>query len=337
MHFQRQRANRSAKDFFIKNLLLGLATVSLTLPVNAQVVQDSIVGNGNQQADNTGVAINGSTSGSNINSNQNNLSTGSNINQNTVSPVVIAPTASQYSGVNGGAGGGAALVMPRNPLYLPNAALGRSNFGLQFGVQNNPGVSALTGGNDALGFFLQGALTIPFGKIPEVISGGSNRNLDEVRQRNEDNRRLVFGNSTIVNTNPQPQPEAKTANSGSLGAVSYATTPSGLIDADDAIGQIELQRPKVLALAPADVFTRPLHTGEKIGAVEIGREYPYLGHTKSGWVKLLLPNGKNGWTSTRFEYIKYDYTQVDTLAVDPAAGASRKISHAPGNSRGGGK
>ncbi len=321
------------RDSIGKFLAAALLMAAMAMPAHAQVMNDSIVGNNNQTATDTGVAINGSTSNSNINSNQNNLSTGSNINQNTVSPVVIAPAAQQYSGVNGGGGGAAALVMPRSPLYLPNAALGRSNFGLQFGVQNNPGVSALTGGKDSLGFFIQGALTIPFGKIPEAIYGGAGKTVDDQRQRYEDNRRLVFGDSTI-----KPEQRANTqpsaGQSGTLSAYNFATAPYDKIPAiglhGDSVGQIEMQQPRVLALAEADVFTKPLNTGEKIASLEVGREYPYLGHTKSGWVKILLPDGKNGWASTRFEYIKYDYTQVDTLAVDPNAGARKVISHLPG-------
>jgi hypothetical protein len=47
--------------------------------------------------------------------------------------------------------------------------------------------------------------------------------------------------------------------------------------------------------------------------IEPGVEYPYLGHTQTGWIKILLPNGIPGWSKTAFEYIKFDYTEVDEL------------------------
>ncbi|HEY9687848.1 MAG TPA: SH3 domain-containing protein [Coleofasciculaceae cyanobacterium] len=281
----------------------------------AQVMQDSIIGDNNMTSSNTGVAVNGSTSGATINNNQNNLSTGSNVNSNTVSPVVVTP----YSGVQGGNGGGAALVLPRNPLPIPNAMYGRSNFGLQFGVQNNPGLSTVSGGNDALGFFVQGGLTIPFGKIPEALTNPENRRLDDARMQRMDGDRMVYG--TPLQNRAQTNVQGKVVE---LNAYNYSPASFGKLQTPPlaptslTVEEPALQRPRVMALESAKVYSHPLNTGQEIGMVELGREYPYLGHTSRGWVKVLLPSGKEGWTSTQLEYIKFDYTQIDTLAVDPA-------------------
>ncbi|MGE0201111.1 MAG: SH3 domain-containing protein [Candidatus Melainabacteria bacterium] len=299
----------------------------------------NVIGNDNAVCDQTGVCVNGSNSG-NLNNNQNaNAVTSSNSNQNVLNPVLYSPTSS-----NGGGGGNSALVLPRNPLALPNANYGRSNFGLQFGVNNNPALSALTGNSNALGWFLQGGVTIPFGKIPDVLKNSSNAKLDELRMDRQDASRRVFGNvgptasanRGTVHVNKSVQgaiygldahnyttvPSAKLSVPGTLTSMMSAQTP---LAASSAKGV----EPKVLALAEAHVFSHPLNTGDDIGSVEVGHEYPYLGHTKSGWVKILLPNGKTGWTSTNWEYIKLDYTQVDDLAVDPAARTTQTALNAP--------
>jgi hypothetical protein len=85
----------------------------------------------------------------------------------------------------------------------------------------------------------------------------------------------------------------------------------------------------VLALAPSDAYTQPLDTGQKAGVIEAGKEYVYLGHTSSGWVKLLLPTGSEAWTVGRFEYVKYDFTQIDALAS--RTGRSRTTAQVPTN------
>lgn len=275
---------------------------------NTGLSNESIIGNGNMQAEDTGVAVNGSVNDSNLNNNQNTLA-----NQNLVRSTVLVPTQA--------GGGNSALIMPRNPLPMPNAALGRSNFGMQVGVQNNPGLSALTGGGSSLGWFMQAGLNIPFGKIPEPYRNGNSSRLDDVRLRQQQADRQVFA---------KPQPKAESDGDKNvkgrvvgLNAYNYNTVPSSRLqvpEGDPQIAPISMMQPRVLALSPADVYTRPLNTGERIGLVEVGKEYPYLGHTRSGWVKVLLPNGAEGWTSTNFEYIKYDFTEVDTLAVDPKAG-----------------
>jgi hypothetical protein len=110
-----------------------------------------------------------------------------------------------------------------------------------------------------------------------------------------------------------------------MGAYNYATLPTGKLPLPnslrlDSLPDIKPVIPKLLAMATAQVYTKPLNTGDSIGSVEMGSEYPYMGHIQSGWIKVRLPNGKVGWTSTHFEYIKNDFTQVDTLAVDLHAG-----------------
>lgn len=279
--------------------------------VNTGLSSGSIIGNGNMQATDTGVAVNGNANGANLNNNQNALE-----NRNQVNAVLLSP--------NQAGGGNSALIMPRNPLPMPNAALGRSNFGLQFGVQNNPGLSALTGGGNSLGWFLQAGLSIPFGRIPEVYRNPNSGRMDELRMRKQEEDRLVFEKQKRKSDPDLAAASGRRATSTGLSAYNYATMPSARLEGSDApdaqIAPISMPQPRVLALAPADVYTRPLNTGERIGFVEVGREYPYLGHTRSGWVKVLMPNGAEGWASTHFEYLKYDYTEVDTLAVDPKAG-----------------
>lgn len=302
-----------------------------TTTVNTGQANGSILGTGNQSANGAGVGVNGSNTG-NINNNQNNLTTGTNQNSN----LVYVPNAASSSG------GSSALILPRNPLPLSNAALGRSNFGLQFGVQNNPGLSQLTGGNGGLGWFMQGGLTIPFGKIPDVLTNNQNSALDDMRERRQQDQRNVFGD--INNKNNQVSDAARKSVSGQvygLNAYNYetsaspkialATSPaigSGMMSSvGSAVGAIgKLAEPKVMALEPATVFAKPFST-DKIGNVELGKEYPYLGHIHSGWVKILLPDGSAGWTKGNLEYLKYDYTEVDTLSSnhtpDPPAATAK--------------
>jgi hypothetical protein len=287
--------------------------------------------NNNMTAENTGVAVNGNADNANVNNNQNTLTTGNNQNVNMLAPrvssaPVVAPLI--YSPTRGGSSQ-SVMVLPRNPLSLPNANLGRSNFGLQFGLQNNPGLGGFGGGGlgNALGWFMQGGVTIPFGKIPDVIAQQNGHKMDDVRQSNMERERMVFGNLQPHHGPSQPAKglPAKTDVQGKvvgLGAYNLTTLPSAKIslpESTPAVGAepVRLNPPKLLALSQAPVFTRPLNTGDKVGMVEIGNEYPYLGHTRSGWVKVLLPNGAEGWTSTHFEYIKNDFTEVDSLAVAP--------------------
>ncbi len=285
---------------------------------NTGIVDNSILGNNSMQAEDTGVAINGPVQDSNVNNNQNeNNISSSNQNANIVQPVMIAPNSS-----GGGRGGSAALVLPRNPLPMPNASLGRSNFAMQFGVNNNPGMAALTGGDTALGWFAQAGVTIPFGKIPDIYRNQNSSKLDDIRQKQLDNRRNVFGGVQPAPTIPSQSDQKVRGRIVGLSAYNRTSIPSAKIGAESLssssfLDHVSIPQPKVLALTPAEVFTRPLNTGEKIGAIEVGKEYPYLGHTRSGWVKVLLPNGSEGWTSTNFEYIKYDFTEIDSLAVDP--------------------
>jgi hypothetical protein len=288
--------------------------------VSTGITQGSIQGNGNMQADGTGIGVNGSTiNRSNLNANQNS-------NTNLVQPInIMTPN---YTGSRGGS---AALILPRNPLALPNANLGRSNFGLQFGLQNNPGLSTLTGGKEnGLGWFMQGGFTIPFGKIPAAYLSQNNALMDDLRRDRQDAQRQVFGR-----VNPQSGAAPRTDVQGrviGLNAYNYSTVPADklpLRQPSSSVGEIMMPQPKVLVLKPASAFSQPLMTGEQVGEVQVGKEYPYLGHTKSGWVKVLLPNGKEAWTSTQLEYLKFDYTEIDSLAVDPRAQSHTRTAKAP--------
>lgn len=273
--------------------------------VSTGYTSGSILGNGSQQATGVGNAVNGGTvTGSNLNANQNS-------NNNVLQPILITQPQTR--------GGSAALVLPRNPLPLPNANLGRSNFGLQFGVQNNPGLSSLTGGSgNALGWFMQGGLTIPFGKIPAPYMAQNSAAMDELRQGRMDLQRQVFGKVASGSPAASPKTDVQGRVMG-LNAYNYSTIQADKLPLQQPanVGEIVAPQPKVLALKPASAYSQPLNTGEQVGEVVVGKEYPYLGHTKSGWVKVLLPNGKEAWTSTQFEYLKFDYTEIDTLALDP--------------------
>jgi hypothetical protein len=244
---------------------------------------------------NTGIGVNGSAQDSNLTNVNTQVRTGNNMNQNVLQPVLLAPsqTASQ--------GGSSALVLPRNPLNLPNAMLGRSNFGLQFGVENQPSLSSLNGGNNAMGWFVQGGLTIPFGKVPEALSNANATRFDDLRQQGiQAERRGALG-----------APARKTVEGRVMSAYNLSTVPAGKLPLSAAMPKT----PKLVALAEADVFSKPLLSGQALGAVATGNEYAYLGHTRSGWIKILMPDGKEGWTQGAFEYLQNDYTEVDTFSL----------------------
>jgi len=268
----------------------------------------------------TGLGIIGNINKSNINDNQ---ATGGNSVNN-----VYVPTG----------GGTSAIVLPRNPLTLVTPQnTGQSVFGFQAGVQNNPYPTSIgtMGGTSALGWFAQGGVTIPFGKIPSILRNNSNT-ADDARQLGLDQDRNVFGQ---VNPQLQQQPiQAQTNVNGRLigmNAYSYATTPTGKISVPGSIelgGKETPYQPKLLALAPGDVFTRPLNTGEKAGVVEVGKEYPYLGHIRPqgkqpAWIKILMPDGTEGWVSSKFEFVKTDYTEVDDLAVASPSKEAKVANH----------
>jgi hypothetical protein len=317
------KASKTQASSFYKMLsLLGLAG---TLFLNASALAD--INQGNTTTTNTttmnnavfsdaGNAINGSADGSVINNNTSHITTGANTNTNSNSSTVYTPTQAVSNG------GSSALVLPRNPLMLPNAALGRSNFGLQFGVNNNPGFSQLfgKGAGDALGWFMQGGVTIPFGKIPDVVASPRNAQLDDSRQQRMQADRQVFGSLQNPTQQPQATVQGKVV---SLNAYNYATAPSPKVGGlQDALREVDADRsvmaPKVLALADALVFSKPLGKGEKVGTVQTGDEYKYIGHTNSGWVKIVLPNGRDGWAKSQFEYLKNDYTEIDTVTLHNA-------------------
>lgn len=231
---------------------------------------------------------------------------------------VYAPT---QSNAIGGSGGTSALVLPRNPLALPNANLGRSNFGLQFGLNNNPilgNLNSVNGKTDAMSWFLQGGLTIPFGKIPDIIANPRNNQLDDIRQQRMMDEREVFG-SLQNQQNARANVQGKVVR---LNAYNYATTASPKLEGvRDGLRQVEsekatlLNSPKVLALADAEVFSKPLGKGDKVGTTTTGEEYRYIGHTNSGWVKIIMSNGREGWVKGQFEYLKSDYTEVDVVTL----------------------
>lgn len=223
-------------------------------------------------------------------------------------------------------GGTSALVLPRNPLALGNANLGRSNFGLQFGLNNNPilgNLNSVNGKTDAMSWFMQGGLTIPFGKIPDIIANPRNNQIDDIRQQRLQDERQVFG-SVQAQQNAHANVQGKVVR---LNAYNYATSPSPKLEGlKDSLRQIEAEKanlsvPKVLALAEATVYTKPLGKGEKVGTTTMGDEYRYIGHTNSGWVKIIMSNGREGWVKGQFEYLKNDYTDIDTVTLDnPAEG-----------------
>jgi len=285
------------------------ASVNASTTSTAGVGSTTTVGNFN----NTGNGVNGSADGSLLNNNSTSVQTGPNNNTNSNSIYVPNQAFSN--------GGSSALVLPRNPLALSNASLGRSNFGLQFGVNNNPGFSNIFGNNgnsNALGWFMQGGVTIPFGKIPDALTNPRNASLDDTRiQRMEDERQL-FGNVQNPGApTPQTNVQGKVVN---LNAYNYTTSPSPKLAAPLVnMPQMEVEKnlntPKVLALADAVVFSKPLGRGDKIGSIQTGEEFRYIAHTHSGWVKIILPNGREAWTKGQFEYLKNDYTEIDNITL----------------------
>lgn len=274
----------------------------------------------NAVCDGVGICSNGSNNSGNQNANQNSLS---NQNQNANQTQVYSPTQSVSTG------GTSALVLPRNPLALGNANLGRSNFGLQFGLNNNPilgNLNSVNGKTDAMSWFMQGGLTIPFGKIPDIIANPRNNQIDDIRQQRLMDERQVFG-SMQNQQNARANVQGKVVR---LNAYNYATSPSPKLEGlKDSLHQIEAEKaslaiPKVLALAEAIVYTKPLGKGEKIGSTTTGDEYRYIGHTNSGWVKIIMSNGREGWVKGQFEYLKNDYTDIDTVTLDnPAEGVKQ--------------
>jgi len=305
-----------------KGTLIGLgALLCLATSFGMAYAQDP-AGVNNQISTDTGVSINGGANGSNISNTQNNLSTGSNANYNLTNVNPNINTSIPLT-TNGGVGGNAVMMLPRNPLPLSNALLGRSNFGLQFGVQNNPILGSLgNGGQGALGWFLQGGVTIPFGKIPEPFLNQQASMLDDMRRDDMQRRRAVFGNVSPNANSKAPYQTKVQGRVVGMGAYNYATVPTGKLALPAALGtelpaSVDLKQApaRLVALAPADVYAKPLNAGEKVGLVEVGAEYPYLGHVSSGWIKVLLPSGKPGWTNARFEYVKSDFTDVDSLVM----------------------
>lgn len=305
-----QSLSKYATSAFTPERLLSLAAL-LCISVPGALADTNIdAANFNGNGSNN---VNGNANG---NFNTVGVQTGANTNNNTNNTVsqVIAPTQALSNG------GSSALVLPRNPLALPNASLGRSNFGLQFGVNNNPGFSNIFGNNgkgDSLGWFMQGGLTIPFGKIPDVIANPRNAQLDDTRQRRLEDSRQVFGNAQPNQQQAQTNVQGRVV---SLNAYNYATSPSPKVASlANTVKSLETEKnlaaPKVLALADSTVFSKPLGKGEKVGAIALGEEYRYIGHTNSGWVKIILPNGREGWAKGQFEYLKNDYTEIDTITL----------------------
>lgn len=283
----------------------------------------------NSVCDGVGICTNGSNVSGNQNANQNSLS---NQNQNANQTYVNTPNQSVSTG------GTSALVLPRNPLNLSNANLGRSNFGLQFGLNNNPilgNLNSVNGKTDALSWFMQGGLTIPFGKIPDIIANPRNNQLDDIRQQRMMDERQVFG-SLQNQQNARANVQGKVVR---LNAYNYATSASPKLEGlKDGLRQIEsdkanLTTPKVLALADAVVYSRPLGKGNRVGATAMGEEYRYVGHTNSGWVKIIMSNGQEGWVKGQFEYLKNDYTEIDTVTLDNSAETLRTATSSSSRSR----
>lgn len=288
--------------------------------INTGIVDSSVVGNSNQTFDTVGNAVGGDANDANISNQQTNVHTGDNtntasnansvqsVNQNQVAPQFIVPggTAS---------GGNSVLMLPQNPLQMLPDRLARKLFQVQFGARNNPNIG---GGSNSMSWFMQSGLSIPFGKIPEPLRARNDSQMDLVRERLMDRDRQAFA-SLSPNSKADVQGKVVGLNAYNFAAMKTAkidpNTPTAMMATVAPLNSpVNLTQPRVLALAEAKVFTRPLNTGNEIGKVEMGEEYPYLGHTKSGWVKVLLPNGEKGWTLDQFEYIKSDYTQVDELA-----------------------
>jgi hypothetical protein len=300
---------------FCKQISLTMLSLSISVLLIsiASAEETTPPASGNTTAgvfDGAGNAINGNANGSNVSNNQNNVQTGSNTNTNANQTQVIAPAQA--------VGGSSALVLPRNPLMLGNAGLGRSNFGLQFGLNNNPVLSNVfsnsKGSGHAMSWFMQGGVTIPFGKIPDIIANPRNTAMDDQRLQRLDDDRQVFGAMAA----PQTSVQGRVV---SLNAYNYSTAASPKVtNMQDALKEIEAKAaeastPKVVALADAPVFSKPLNKGQKIGTTTVGDEYRYVGHTSSGWVKLVLADGRQGWSKGQFEYLKNDYTEIDNVTA----------------------
>lgn len=314
---------KQTKAFFALSGLLALASVFALQVSGAWADTPTTTNTGgstmnNGVFENVGNGLNGSTNNGNMNSNQNSVTGGNNLSQNQ--NTLYSPTQSVSTG------GTSALVLPRNPLALGNANLGRSNFGLQFGLNNNPilgNLNSVNGKTDAMSWFMQGGVTIPFGKIPDIIANPRNNQIDDIRQQRLMDERQVFG-SMQNQQNARANVQGKVVR---LNAYNYATSPSPRLEGlKDSLREIEAEKaslavPKVLALAEATVYTKPLGKGEKIGTTTTGDEYRYIGHTNSGWVKIIMSNGREGWVKGQFEYLKNDYTDIDTVTLDnPAEG-----------------
>lgn len=319
---------KQAKALFgLSKLLILVSALSLSASTSIWAEETPPAGGNtlnNTVCDGVGICSNGSNNSGNQNANQNNLS-----NQNANQAQVYAPTQSLSTG------GTSALVLPRNPLALGNANLGRSNFGLQFGLNNNPilgNLNSVNGKTDAMSWFMQGGLTIPFGKIPDIIANPRNNQLDDMRQQRLMDERQVFG-SLQNQQNARANVQGKVVR---LNAYNYATSASPKLEGlKDGLRQIEadkasLATPKVLALADSVVYSKPLGKGDKVGTTITGDEYRYIGHTNSGWVKIIMSNGREGWVKGQFEYLKNDYTDIDTVTMDNPAGnlkqANAKVS-----------
>lgn len=314
---------KQTKAFFALSGLLALVSVFALQVSGAWADTPTTTNTGgstmnNGVFENVGNGLNGSTNNGNMNSNQNQVTGGNNLSQNQ--NTLYSPTQSVSTG------GTSALVLPRNPLALGNANLGRSNFGLQFGLNNNPilgNLNSVNGKTDAMSWFMQGGVTIPFGKIPDIIANPRNNQIDDIRQQRLMDERQVFG-SMQNQQNARANVQGKVVR---LNAYNYATSPSPRLEGlKDSLREIEAEKaslavPKVLALAEATVYTKPLGKGEKIGTTTTGDEYRYIGHTNSGWVKIIMSNGREGWVKGQFEYLKNDYTDIDTVTLDnPAEG-----------------
>jgi hypothetical protein len=69
---------------------------------------------------------------------------------------------------------------------------------------------------------MQGGVTIPFGKIPDIIANPRNAQLDDSRQRHLEDSRQVFGNAQPNQQKAQTNVQGRVV---SLNAYNYATSP----------------------------------------------------------------------------------------------------------------
>lgn len=313
MLFNHSRQTRSIFKLSHLCLFSALVWVSFTSSSWAQDTAATTSSASNTSSGHIGVfdggtnAINGNVSGSNIVGTNVGVTTGANTNQNTNQTLVSSPAQA--------VGGSSALVLPRNPLMLSNANLGRSNFGLQFGLNNNPVFGSIfgKGAGNALGWFMQGGVTIPFGKIPDIIAHPQNNQMDNQRLQRLDDDRQVFGALT---------PAARSTVEGRVIMNAYSPSTVALPKVgsmQDTLKAVEVKAegitPKVIAWSDSPIFTRPLEKAPKIGMTITGDEYRYVGHTSSGWLKLILPDGRQGWSKGQFEHLKNDFTQIDEITA----------------------